>query len=137
MDMPLVSPTPVDVINSNHLFEIGEFTLHSGGKTNFRIDCSAFTDFELQVLAAYVATKIPSYGRVVGIPRGGIRFAEALTGWAKPGSGMVLIADDVYTTGTSIAQTRMEYPNSMGVVIFARGEPPWWVFAMFRADHLS
>ncbi len=116
---------------ADQLFKSGDFVLHSGSKSNFLIDCEALTNAELEALAAYVVPTLPGFEAVVGIPRGGLRFAEALARYIKPGTGTMLLVDDVYTTGASMTEARMQEPNAIGVVIFARRQPPFWITPIF------
>lgn len=74
---------------------------------------------------------------VVGIPRGGLRFAAALRPYAVLHSDTVLIVDDVLTTGASMKEMRSlkesQGYHTIGLVIFARKQPPTWVEPIFRA----
>jgi len=46
-------------------------------------------------------------------------------------TGPTLIVDDVLTTGTSMIEMQKQYPNAIGVVMFARGPCPSWVSSIF------
>lgn len=124
------------------LFTAGDFTLHSGEKSDFLIDCDALTSEDLAALASAVRKRCPWFwGRTVGIPRGGMRFAEALRKYdfnrgQHPG---VLLVDDVFTTGSSMKEHMHKLLDEgvpvdkiRGVVIFARAETPEWVWPIFR-----
>lgn len=124
------------------LFQTGDWQLHSGRFADWIIDCNFLTDEDLDTLAQLYATW-GSYQAVAAIPSGGNRFALALSRYRTPRAlaqsrPIVLIADDVCTTGGSFRATRLkiheEYPNVMvrGVAIFARGVPPNWVTAIFK-----
>lgn len=124
------------------LFNRGSFTLHSGQQSDWLIDCDALTEEDLDALA-YIFSTYQSYQSVVSIPTGGDRFARALRRYQQPRPLMqplpiVLIADDVLTTGSSFASTRrnilleMDNISVKGVVIFARKPPPQWVVPIFR-----
>ena len=118
------------------LFNHGAYTLHSGGPSMFKIDCDALTDADWDALARLVASRI-WFEEVVGIPRGGLRFAASLMRYVRP-LGPLLIVDDVLTTGASMGQKRLEISARdpempvLGCVIFARGPVPPWVTALFR-----
>ena len=134
------------------LFIDGPFTSYSGVRLPFKINCDALTDADLATLAAQVAAKI-TFRRVAGIPRGGLRFADALQPYAQDRfkinmpmtivDDTVLIVDDVLTTGESMILARGHLlsaclledgwrPPVLGVVIFARGPCPTWVRPIFQ-----
>lgn len=117
------------------LFNIGEFHLHSGFTSPFKIDCNTLSDEELTVLAEITARK-HHFSRVIGIPSGGLRFAQALREYES--SGPVLIVDDILTTGKSMEMERNNLYKqgyaTVGVVIFSRGPTPQWVTALFTMD---
>lgn len=123
------------------LFDFTSFTSHSGLYLSFKIDCDALTDADLDCLARVYAGPEGHPGgryfcRVEGIPRGGIRFAEALRRYVdlRENHAYVLIADDVLTTGKSFATWKRHYQNEQylhGVVIFARGPCPYWITPIF------
>jgi len=119
-----------------HLFRSGPFTLHSGGKSPYLIDCSALSHDDWRTLAETAVPLLPPFGTVEGIPRGGLAFAAALRryesctcghhhylhsfqGWMQrpvpchecgcekfTGIDTLLIADDVLTTGRSMEEWR-------------------------------
>lgn len=121
------------------LFQLGDFTLHSGRKSRFKIDCDYLTDSDMQALAAMMAAALPPFKRVEGIPRGGLRLAEALQPYCQPGDAVRpsakvrewLIVDDVWTTGGSLMRIIREksagltfVDSVIGAVIFARSPMP-------------
>jgi hypothetical protein len=118
------------------LFQHGEFTLHSGSISDYKIECEALTPSDWDALARIIKVRIPAFGAVYGVPRGGVPLQEALTPFATGNElDPVLIVDDVYTTGASMReaakQSRWNGPV-LGVVVFAREpviEP--WVQAVF------
>lgn len=114
-----------------NLFRSGEFTLNSGRVADFKIDCDALTDADLATLARVAARGLGPFGSVEGVPTGGLRFAAALEKHADPASGRVLITDDVLTTGGSMERQRGDRRHVVGVVVFARGECPEWVWPLF------
>jgi orotate phosphoribosyltransferase len=129
------------------LFVDGKFVSHSGIALPFKIDCDALTDDDLDCLARrYAASKSMKgwiFGEVVGVPRGGLRFAEALRRYVRTDGNIVwrsnLIVDDVLTTGGSMWEFwRQRYPGTWsgirGVVIFDRGgtlRDREWIDALF------
>lgn len=110
----------------------------------FKIDCDALTDTDLETLALHFAAAIKPagqvYGEIVGVPRGGVRFADALQRHVRTSGNQWqthLIVDDVLTTGNSMeAYWRERYPNRFsgvrGLVIFARGPCPEWITPIFK-----
>ena len=116
------------------LFQQGDFSLHSGEKSDFKIDCDALSDDDIESLA-YIISKSIKFSVVYGVPTGGSRLEQALLKYQSGEyTDPVLICDDVLTTGKSIEdyKEKLKFPNTTGVVIFARGECPSWVFPMFQ-----
>lgn len=130
-----------------NLFETGDYILHSGQKTNFKIECDALTDEDIETLARLIGQRY-AFGKVFGVPRGGVRLADALQPYCRPEHNHYwLIVDDVITTGTSMEKYRQEIaqrpadledvgewvvPEFIGVVIFARGTCPYWITPIFQ-----
>ncbi len=116
------------------LFVNEPFVARSGSVLDWKIDCDALTDSDLATLAQQVAGWL-SFSCVVGVPRGGLRFAAALELYLKlcP-HPTVLIVDDVLTTGQSMEKMKARFPAYfvIGVVIFARGMCPGWVKPIFQ-----
>jgi hypothetical protein len=115
------------------MFERGKFESHSGIQLNWKIECDGLTDADLEALAEAVSSRI-IFKEVIGIPRGGLRFAEALKQYRSPVARPTLIVDDVLTTGRSMNELRKSVSGpSTGVVIFARGPGPIpaWIFPIF------
>ncbi len=115
------------------LFVRETFVSHSGLNLDWKTDCDALSDGDLDTLAWFFARGLP-YGRVYGIPRGGLRFARALEGHAKRKGPFLLIVDDVLTTGRSMAEAKAKFVDEgvdkesiRGAVIFSRTPeiPPW------------
>jgi orotate phosphoribosyltransferase len=110
-----------------NLFQSGIFTLASGQTVNFKIECDALTEQDWKTLARIAAYVLPPFGNVIGVPTGGLPFAEALEEHATVGP--LLVADDVLTTGGSIGKYMAK--GDLGVVVFARGPCPPGVTALF------
>lgn len=140
------SPTLKEVFEGSavarpDLFSLGKFTLHSGQKSFFKIDCDALTAGEVACLARLILDRVPPFGAVVGVPSGGDRLAAALAMNCRDACPRVLIVDDVYTTGDSIVRQREQVIKDLrchrsdivGIVLFAR-EPidASWVTAVFQ-----
>ena len=71
---------------------------------------------------------------MIGIPRGGIPFQEALEPYATTDVDHTLIVDDVFTTGGSLYKAVEQHgsDNVTGVIVFARNPTPSWIHAIFR-----
>ncbi len=114
------------------MFELGKFTLHSGETSEFKIDCDSLTDADIEAIAYVMHWALPQFGRVEGVPRGGLRLAKALEKYCRPGWTRWLFVDDVLTTGESMKVARGDRFNAVGAVIFARGECPHWIWPLFQ-----
>lgn len=124
-----------------NLFMKGDIVLSSGFTSDFKIECDALTDDDLECLAYLVSKKI-GFRRVIGIGRiysGGRRFATTLLKYSDPLQPTILIADDVLTTGKSMQDMRYnalmagtKSEDIKGVVIFAREKCPEWINAIFQ-----
>lgn len=128
------------------LFQLKNFTMHSGAKGTYKLECDSFTDGDLETLAHIVAERARAIrsltseiggtgiNRVHGIPRGGVRFANALQQYAGDPEGIDMIVDDVHTTGASMEEAKLKigWANAIGVVIFSRGSTPAdWIKPIF------
>ena len=117
---------------NKHLFIDENFISHSGLKLDWKIDCDALTELDIQCLARLIAQRVGTFSAVYGIPTGGERLAKALKQYAiESAPAPILVVDDVLTTGKSMAKARKALPISTGFVIFARGELPQDVQALF------
>ena len=116
------------------LFKLGDFILHSGSKSNFFIDCDALADADWQALARLIYDKGFRFRKVVSIPKGGLKLAEALKPYCFPNPEYpVLVVDDVLTTGKSMEEEKEKYSGEVkGVVIFSRGVCPDWITPIFQ-----
>ncbi len=110
------------------IFKSGKFILHSGGKSEFKIDCDALTDEDIDSIARIISER-RIFSSVYGVPSGGVRLAAALEKYCKPW-GPRLIIDDVLSTGNSMNEVYKD--GDAGVVIFARGKCPKWVKPIFQ-----
>lgn len=122
-----------------NLFQSGDFWLHSGDFSSWKIDCDALSDSDLATLAAVaVRNLVPFYG-VAGIPSGGLRFAGALESFVDKHASRFLIVDDVLTTGASMSAWMRKLEEDgcavTGLVIFARKQPPIGVEAIFKLPY--
>ena len=113
------------------LFVPGHFVFHSGELGDWKIECDHLTETDLATLAKMAVKHLPSFSKVQGVPSGGLRVARALEEYVSDEGGL-LIVDDVLTTGGSMEEARDGRDDVIGLVIFARGECPWWVDAIFK-----
>ena len=126
-----------------NLFQLGDFTLRSGAKSRWKIECDALTPADWEGLAAMAVEILPPFSGVSGVPRGGIPFADALSRYIISASPHpVLIAEDVCTTGGSMERWKKTLEEELvpkryqvryiGVAVFARN-PTWpkWVTPLF------
>jgi hypothetical protein len=121
-----------------NLFVRKDFISHAGQSLEFKIECDALTDEDLECLA-YIISKQVKFCDVEGVPSGGERLAKKLK---KHGAGafsghQFLIVDDVLTTGGSMEKFKQKFACStgiIGIVIFARGTCPAWVRPIFRFE---
>ena len=119
----------VSVLKKIMLFSKFDFVSHSGLPLNWKIDCDALTDDDLNTLAFVISQKF-KFGSVVGIPTGGIRLETALRPYIT--TGPRLLVDDVLTTGKSMGELYED--GDVGVVIFARGECPYWIYPLLKVN---
>ena len=102
------------------LFELGNFTLHSGEKSSWKIECDNLTDIEIRILAHELAQIVKPFIIAIPVPNGGNKLAKAMDSYANPNSSGILVVDDVYTTGNSIRKVMQIYQATQGAVLFAR-----------------
>jgi len=120
-----------------NLFQKVDIILNSGKPSDFKIECDALTDSDIETFA-YLISKKYTFSKVVGVPRGGIRIEDALQKYtSNDPNDPLLMVDDVLTTGGSMIRYRKEYEdlgydNIVGVVLFARGECPDWIDSVFK-----
>lgn len=131
------------------LFQWGNFKLHSGEESWWRIDCDDLTESEIELFAHMIMKYVGHPIHEVACPTShagsaALKLRDAL----KPSLShfikekyRVLIVDDVLTTGTSMIEKKKEIDNSgfyptkpefVGAVIFARGKCPDWVTPIFQ-----
>jgi len=114
------------------MFQIGEFKLHSGNVSRWKIECDDLTDGDIEAVALMLSERLPKFRRgVIGVPLGGFRLAAAMDQYGSDDPGLpVLIVDDVLTTGRSMEECHLN--GAIGAVIFARGKCPNWVYPLFE-----
>lgn len=119
------------------LFRLAAVTLHSGRVSDWKIDCDALDDEDLRCVATLLVRQLPAFGSVEGVPKGGLRLADAIRPFQT--TGLLLIVDDVLTTGGSMEAHRAGR-EAIGAVVFSRADF-WkllpWVTPLFRTVHPS
>lgn len=119
------------------LFATGDFLLHSGERSSFKIDCDHLTSADWMALSLIIAERVGRFRGVYGVPTGGAVLAVCLqTAATNDRADPLLIVDDVYTTGQSMrdayAWATDGRQHIIGYVVFARRpvkEP--WITALF------
>jgi hypothetical protein len=114
---------------THNLFSFGWFATHSKFQLPWKVNLDALNGEDWETIAKIITWKF-AFSSVYGIPRGGVVLARALDKYREPGYP-VLIVDDVLTTGNSFREARAHLgnpDNCIGVVVFARGKCPDWVW---------
>jgi hypothetical protein len=119
------------------MFVPGPYRSHSGLLLPFKVDCDALTRQDWETLAAFIARRVCPFFQVLGVPQGGLPLQNALRSYQDASSKTTLIVDDVLTTGASMEEFARDVPGPrVGVVLFARGHCPSWVFPIFTQTML-
>lgn len=134
--------TILSELKETGMFKSGKFKLHSGEESDFKIDCDALTDADLFTLSEMAVKLVRPFGKVIGIPTGGERFANALSRHeSSEHKNHLLIVDDVLTTGISMDKVYyenvMKFKSITGIVIFNRSqkEEPDWIYSLFTLNN--
>ena len=114
------------------LFSVGDFVSHAGLPLKWKIECDAISPDEWEALATMIMEyQTEPFGKVVGIPRGGVPLQKALEPYATgKDTDPLLVVDDVYTTGTSFMEFCGE-DDCLKWVVFARVPTKGGVKALF------
>lgn len=109
--------------------QVEPITLAGGRESRFKVECDHLSDEEVQAACDLLALLLPPFGYLYGVPTGGERVAAALEKYRDPAEPVILVVDDVWTTGGSMrAYMDAEgIPTHRGAVLFARGPVPSWV----------
>ena len=115
------------------LLQFGWFCSHSKFQLPWKIDCSAFSDGDWECIASIIRWKF-AFSKVIGIPRGGLKLQKLLEGYTELGYP-TLIVDDASTANNSFIEARKDIEGPVfGVVVFARGPVPNWVWPIFTVN---
>lgn len=116
--------------------QLAPVTLHSGRRSEYKIECDEFTDLEIDTMCQLLAKIIPPFGSVFGVPTGGTRLEDAIRPFMSVGPALFI--DDVWTTGGSMKQYHTVMKPDHGiqcdclkVVLFTRGFAPTGVISLF------
>jgi orotate phosphoribosyltransferase len=125
-----------------NLVMAGDFTLRSGKKSGYKVECDALTTADWEGIAAAIVEEgiLPPFSGVSGVPRGGIPLADAMRKYVTPEARTLLICEDIVTTGGSMERWREElrrdpavkFDDYVGVCFIARGRCPDWVKPLLR-----
>lgn len=104
------------------------------------IDCDELKDDDIGCIAFIIATQT-SFGIVQAVSERSQRLANALEKYVEPDAPFnILLVDYIYTSYIPMEKAKAEQPpqvhpdDVVGWTIFARGELPEWVHAVFRMD---
>lgn len=117
------------------LFELGVCKLHSGVTSEWRINFEELGINSVKTLAYLISTRVQPFGIVEGVPTGGLLLADAMKDYVDTSSDVLLIVDDVITTGTSMERHR-NGRNAIGFAVFDRrvGNPSPWIRTLWRLN---
>jgi hypothetical protein len=133
-------------LSRKHLFSRGDFQLHSGARSDYKVDCDALSNEDIDTVAYLLNFWIRrvhewTFKTVIGIPSGGTRLEKAFEAYCTPEdpTAGILLVDDVGTTWKSMEEERLNilrrtnFTTSVhGAVIFARTKPPIWIASLLR-----
>ena len=125
----------------SNLFKAESFVSHSGLDLNWKIECDALSDPEWFTISQMIMEVSPPFREAHGIPRGGVKLGNLLRQYGtKKKEDPICIVDDVLTTGGSMieyAETEFGGEDVIGWTVFARGQMPEWVNALFRMPYID
>lgn len=124
------------------LFERKHFISHAGLPLEWKVECDALTDDDWETLALMISERC-KFSYVEGIPRGGMKLANALQKYCyrslQSRDFPLLIVDDVCTTGKSLEVQRGGRKDVIGFVVFSRNRNllPNWCGALWVSGEFS
>lgn len=106
----------------------------------WKIECDALDDGDVECIARIAFDLIQrleiGVDNFIGVPRGGVRLADAMQALAGPRGQRKMVVDDVLTTGRSVAGWMAKEQTDLALVIFARRPCPSGVYALFQVNWL-
>lgn len=99
------------------------FIRHSGASSSFKIECDNISWDDIEIFAWLISEHYKKknilYGKVIGVPRGGLRLAKAMQQYIASESTRIMIVDDVLSTGASMNEAKIKYNANIGAVMFS------------------
>lgn len=122
-----------------NLFQYGKFTAASGRLLEWKIECDALTDDDWNAVAQITVPHLLPFGQVFGVPRGGLLLEKYMKPYCVPDNKLVLLVDDVWTTGGSMyrfaEEKNLDYGSWIGFVLFSRVDHlPNHVISLFTVN---
>lgn len=114
------------------LFVQKDFISAAGLLLTWKIEGDSLTLEDWKTIAAVSAERLPGFGSVIGVKRGGIALATEMERYVT--SGLPLVVDDVWTTGKSMRAAAVGLSEWMGLAAFARGPLPDNVYCFMRTE---
>lgn len=106
------------------LFRWGQFKSAAGHDLDWKIECDALDEDDWRCIASVCAPMVGPFRDVVGVPRGGLKLAQAIRSRRSRRAERVLVVDDVWTTGMSmmrvVAELGLQPGEWRGLVVFSR-----------------
>jgi len=122
-----------------NLFQSVNFKSHSGLNLTWKIEMDALSEQDWFTIKKMIMEITPPFREAVGIPSGGVKLGDLLNEHATGDpQHPICIVDDVLTTGNSMEYFLTQYQRNrrpftaIGWVVFARGQCPPWVTALFQ-----
>lgn len=112
-------------------FRWGSYRSASGQQLRFKLECDELLPDDWECITELINERV-QFKRVFGVPTGGFKIQRVLRKFEQPKKDLrILIIDDIYTTGGSIATYREwlskhigvhNMDNYVGGVLFKRNE---------------
>jgi len=123
------------------IFQTGEFKLHSGKNSNWKIECDNLTREDWHTLAQISSKIIGEFDKVFSCGGAADFFAQELKEFSTK-TGPSLIVDDVLTSGNTMERVKKNFQaiwniEVKGIVAFARGPCPSWITPIFTLTRCS